>query len=412
MFDSEKIRTEFPIFKNQPELVYLDSAATSLKPESVIAVISDYYSNYSANVHRGIYDLSERATAEYESARRKVAEFCGAKPTELVFTAGATAAANLVIAGYVAPRLGAGDVVISSVAEHHSNFLPLQQLALKSGAELKLLGLAEDYNYDYAQLEVWLREYGERVKCVALSAVSNVLGNQLDTSRVAKLITEHTKAAVFVLDAAQLIGHQQFNFASSGVHFCFFSGHKVLAETGIGVLLAKHELLAAISPTTFGGGTVSEVSEDKLELLPGPQRLEAGTPHISGAISLGAAVDYLHKIGMAEVEQHLAEVSAYARAELEKIEWVKVYGPKSASSAVVSFTAADIHPHDIAAFLNDKHIAVRAGQHCTQILHREVLEIPGTVRVSPYIYNSKADIAKLVTALSECINYYTELRGG
>lgn len=404
-------KNDFPIFKNYPELVYLDSAATSQKPQRVLDRILDFYTRANANVHRGIYLLSEKATEEYETAREKVAAFLSVNKEEIIFTSGTTEAANLISHSHLSTHVKAGDLILSSVAEHHSNFLPLQRISNQIGAELKLINLSADQDLDYQQLSEIIAEAKDRLKVVALSAVSNVLGFKLDLAKLTSLVRQYSPRAVIIIDAAQAVGHFPFNPAAADIDFAFFSGHKLFAETGIGVLWGKKALLDLMPPFHVGGGMIANVTTERTTYAPVPVRFEAGTPHISGAISLAAAVDYISSIGIDQIESYLNTLSEKLLAQLGNIDGITILGPRDANkrSSVISFTVEGIHPHDVAQFLSDKNIAVRAGHHCTQILHKDVFDISGSVRASLHIYNDESDIDRFIEAISQCVKYYQQL---
>lgn len=405
----DTIKRDFPIFKTYPDLVYLDSAATSQKPQVVIDAIVDFYTKYNSNVHRGIYKLSELATERYEAARSTVARFLDTSPGQIVFTSGTTASNNIVANSYVSENLDTDSVVITSVSEHHSNFLPLQKAANATGAKLEFVGITADYDFDYETFEALLSKYTSRIKFVGISAISNVLGYKLDLERVIKMVRSFAPEAKISLDAAQLIGHHPFSLSKLDIDFCFFSGHKVLAETGLGVLWFKSNLAKSLKPTILGGGTITEVKRDSVSFRDDQSRFEAGTPHISGAISLATACDYLEAISLEKIEQQQHELTSFALRHLAEIPEVKLLGPGVGNqrSSVISFQVKGLHPHDVAESLDHEGIAVRAGHHCAQILHREYLDLGGTVRVSAHIYNDKTDIERLVAALKNCISTYT-----
>lgn len=408
-----EIKAEFPIFTEYPELVYLDSAATAQKPKSVIKALTVFYERHNANVHRGIYDLSEGATQMYEQARERVANFVGAAPEEVVFTSGSTASSNLIAQSRVTEKLETGDVVLSSTTEHHSNFLPIFVASQKARAKIELIGLADNHQsghlFDWIDCEQKLKKYRDQVKFIALSSVSNVLGEKLDIARLVELKESYSPSAEIILDLAQQVGHGEFDFLESGVDFTFFSGHKLLAETGIGVLIGKKAVLAEMPPTFLGGGMIATVSSNEFSTAPPPQRFEAGTPHISGVISLASACEFLTNLpgGLAAVEDHEHQLSQRALDILTEIPAIKILGPTAAENrgGLVAFTVEGVHPHDLAELLNSKNIAVRAGHHCAQILHRETLDINASTRVSFHVYNSVEDIEKFGSALKNTLNF-------
>jgi len=354
-------KADFPIFKNYPGLAYFDSAATSQKPQVVIDSIVDFYLFKNANVHRGIYPLSELATLAYEQARKEVAEFLEVDSREIIFTSGSTAGANMIAQSYLAANLTAGDIIISSVAEHHSNFLPLQRVASTTNSTVKLINLNTDFELDYEMLDDLLKANTNKIKALAFSAVSNVLGIRLNLERIVKLTRKYSPQAKIIIDGAQIVGHHNISLKDLDIDFFFFSGHKIFAATGIGVLWAKEGLLAAMSPYQLGGGMIEKVTEINSTFTEIPERFEAGTPNIEGAISLGAAVKYIANIGIKNIENKLAELSSLLKIELETIPNCKIYGSttNSSQSDIFSFSI-DIHPHDIAQFLGERQVCVRA----------------------------------------------------
>jgi len=408
--DWHRIKTQFPIFQSYPELVYLDSAATSHKPAVVLTAVTDFYSRQNSNVHRGIYDLSELATASYELARVKVANYLGVATREVIFTSGTTASANLVAQSWGAKNVNVGEVILTSLAEHHSNFLPWQLVAQNNNAKLVFTNISSDYDFDYEDFESNLLEFGAKIKVVVLSAVSNVLGYNLDLAKISKAVRTHAPKAKIIIDAAQLVTHSKFTPSLYDLDFAYFSGHKLFAETGIGVLWGKSDLLEQTLPATVGGGMVLSVNREVTTFDEIPQRFEAGTPNIAGAVSLAAAVDYCQELGMDNIEARLHSLTEELVSAMQTIPGLKIYHPEAVSAPVLAFNLEGIHPHDVAGFLNTQHIAVRAGHHCTQILHREILGQTGSVRASLQVYNSAADIAQLARALEDCRNYFSNMK--
>lgn len=404
-------KSQFPIFRHNPELIYLDSAASSQKPQIVIDRITDFYAKENANVHRGIYQLSENATESYESARAAVAKHINANTNEIIFTSGSTASSNLLAMGHLQNILSEGDIVISSVAEHHSNFLPLQQVALRKGAQLKLVGLDDDFGFNYADFEQLLKLNGNKVKVVALSAVTNVTGSITDMTRIRGLLDVYAKAAVLIVDAAQLVGHDRVHVQEMDCDYLFFSAHKLMAETGLGVLYVAERNHSLLSPVSLGGGMVELVEETGIELKAAPQRYEAGTPHISGVLSLAAAIAYLEGIGLEAIATHEKKLTEQLISELLQIPEIHIIGPTKSlknRAGVVAFEVTGIHAHDVAEFLASRHVAVRAGHHCAQLLHRQSLDISSSVRASLHLYNESTDITALVTALKECLAFFAK----
>ncbi len=396
--DVESIRADFPILHQEVDgkrLVYLDSGATSQKPLAVIEAEEEYYRTYNANVHRGVYKLSEEATAKYEAARVKVQRFINARSgKEVLFTANATAALNLVAYAWGRANVREGDVIVFTEMEHHSNIVPWQILAQATGARLEFIHVTDD---GYLNEDDIARVLELRPKLVALTAVSNVLGT---INPVKELTTRfHEVGTTVVIDASQAAPHMPIDVRDWDADFVAFTGHKMLAPTGIGVLYGKRAVLEATPPFLGGGDMIREVHLGNTRYADLPYKFEAGTPNISGAICLGVAVDYLTELGMDRVREHEKELVAYAMQQLSEVPDLKVYGPPAEDhGAALSFTLADIHPHDLAHILDRENIAVRAGHHCAQPL-MERYDIPATTRASFYIYNGHDDVDTLVSAL-------------
>ncbi|MDW8681059.1 cysteine desulfurase [Streptococcus suis] len=402
--DLERIRKDFSILDqvvNDEPLVYLDNAATTQKPQQVLDVLADYYQRDNANVHRGVHTLSERATARYEAARQKVADFIQAKSSkEILFTRGTTTSLNWV-AQFAKEILQPDQEVIISVQEHHSNIIPWQQACQQTGAKLRYVTL-KDGELDVDSLKSML---SEKTKFVSLAHVSNVLGSVAPIGEIAELV--HEVGAYLVVDGAQSVPHMAVNVQELDVDFYAFSGHKMLGPTGIGVLYGKEELLNLMSPVEFGGEMIDFVYEQSATWKELPWKFEAGTPNIAGAIGLGAAVDYLTEIGMDAIQAHEAELVDYVFPKLQAIPGLTIYGSQDLSkrTGVISFNLDDLHPHDVATVLDYEGVAVRAGHHCAQPLLR-YLQVPATVRASFYIYNTKADCDKLVEAIIKTKEFF------
>ncbi|HEL2083063.1 cysteine desulfurase [Streptococcus suis] len=402
--DFERIRKDFSILDqvvNDEPLVYLDNAATTQKPQQVLDVLADYYQKDNANVHRGVHTLSERATARYEAARQKVADFIQAKSSkEILFTRGTTTSLNWV-AQFAKEILQPDQEVIISVQEHHSNIIPWQQACQQIGAKLRYVPL-KDGELDVDSLKSIL---SEKTKFVSLAHVSNVLGGVVPIGEIAELV--HQVGAYLVVDGAQSVPHMAVNVQELDVDFFAFSGHKMLGPTGIGVLYGKEELLNLMSPVEFGGEMIDFVYEQSATWKELPWKFEAGTPNIAGAIGLGAAVDYLTEIGMDAIQAHEAELVDYVFPKLQAIPGLTIYGSQDLSkrTGVIAFNLDDLHPHDVATALDYEGVAVRAGHHCAQPLLR-YLQVPATVRASFYIYNTKADCDKLVEAIIKTKEFF------
>ena len=400
LFDVLALRREFPILQQQVNgkpLAFLDSAASSQKPRRVIACLDEYYERYNANVHRGVYKLSEEATFAFERARGKVARFIGAhSPKEIVFTRNTTEAINLVARAWGDANLRAGDRILLTVMEHHSNLVPWQQLAQRSGAQLEFLPIDGDGRLVLDDLDRQLAG----VKLVALTHQSNMLG----TINPLREITAraHAAGALVLADGAQSVPHMPVNVAELGIDFLAFSGHKMCAPTGIGVLWGRRQLLEAMPPFLGGGSMIRTVTLHEATYADIPARFEAGTPAIGEAIALGEAIDFLTGIGMDKIFAHEQHLLAYALERLAEIGGLRVYGPPttSARGGAVSFTLDGVHPHDIAAVLDGEGLAVRAGHHCCQPLHA-LLDIPATARASFYLYNIPEEVDRLAQALEK-----------
>ncbi|MEE3745959.1 cysteine desulfurase [Streptococcus suis] len=404
MIDFERIRKDFPILDqvvNDESLVYLDNAATTQKPQQVLDVLADYYQKDNANVHRGVHTLSERATARYEAARQKVADFIQAKSSkEILFTRGTTTSLNW-MSQFAKEILQPDQEVIISVQEHHSNIIPWQQACQQTGAKLRYVTL-KDGELDVDSLKSML---SEKTKFVSLAHVSNVLGSVAPIGEIAELV--HQVGAYLVVDGAQSVPHMAVNVQELDVDFYAFSGHKMLGPTGIGVLYGKEELLNLMSPVEFGGEMIDFVYEQSATWKELPWKFEAGTPNIAGAIGLGAAIDYLTEIGMDAIQAHEAELVDYVFPKLQAIPGLTIYGSQDLSkrTGVIAFNLDDLHPHDVATALDYEGVAVRAGHHCAQPLLR-YLQVPATVRASFYIYNTKADCDKLVEAIIKTKEFF------
>ncbi|HSF87719.1 MAG TPA: cysteine desulfurase [Acidimicrobiia bacterium] len=394
------VRDDFPILGRRigdHPLVYLDSAATSQKPQVVIDTVAEYYRNSNANVHRGAYTLSDEATTLYENARTKVANFIGAaRASEVVFTRGTTSSINTVAYGWGLNRLTHGDRIVLTVMEHHSNIVPWQLVAKHTGAELAYLHLDEDYQLDISDLDA---VFDDRTKVLGISGMSNVTGA---IPPLAELIAAaHRVGAIVVVDGAQAVPHMPVDVATLGADFLAFSAHKMLGPTGIGVLWGKTELLEEMEPADGGGEMISDVQLYESRWAPVPHKFEAGTPPIAQAVGFGAAVDYLGKLGMQDVRKHELEITGYALERLSEIPGLTVHGPSDLAKrgGAVSFTLGDIHAHDLATILDEEAgVAIRAGHHCAKPLMRE-MAVNSTARASFYVYTIEDDIDRLVYGL-------------
>ncbi len=406
MLDVNRVRADFPILQRQVHgkpLVYLDNAATSQKPEAVIESMSDYYRHYNANIHRGVHTLAEEATAAYENARRKVGRFINAyRPSEVVFVRNTTEAINLVAMSWGRASVGAGDVIILSLMEHHSNLVPWQLLSQATGARLEFIGLDADGRLELGDLDALLDRYGSRVKLVGISGMSNVLGTINPVGELAARV--HAAGALLLVDGAQSVPHLAVDVRAIGADLLAFSGHKMLGPTGIGVLWGRKEILEAMPPFLGGGDMIKSVHLRESEWNDIPHKFEAGTPNMAQAIGLGVAVDYLSGLGMENVHAHEQAIVAYALERLVEVPNLRIYGPPAAErGGVVTFNLMRngellIHPHDLASILDREGIAIRAGHHCAQPL-MEHYGVPATARASFYVYNTESEVDALVEAL-------------
>ena len=400
----EGIKKDFPVLNqivNDEPLVYLDNAATTQKPLKVLAAIKDYYENDNANVHRGVHTLAERATEKYEAAREKVRHFINAKSTkEVLFTRGTTTSINWV-AQFAGQILKAGDEIVISIMEHHSNIVPWKEVAKKTGAILKFVYL-KDGQLDMDDLR---KKITNQTKFVSIAHVSNVLGTINPVEEITKIAHEH--GAYMVVDGAQSTPHMAIDLQKMDVDFFALSGHKMMGPTGIGVLYGKEELLNQFEPVEFGGEMIDFVYESHSTWTELPWKFEAGTPNIAGAIALGAAIDYIQELGIDQIHQHEIELIDYLMPKLQEIEGLKIYGPKDnvKRGGLIAFNIEGLHPHDVATALDMEGVAVRAGHHCAQPL-LNYLETPATARASFYLYNTKADCDKLVEALKKTKEFF------
>ncbi|MEK1363068.1 cysteine desulfurase [Limosilactobacillus fermentum] len=400
------LRADFPLLDqqvNDEPLVYLDNAATAQRPTPVLKRVLDFYQTDNANVHRGVHTLAERATADYEAARDKVQKFIHAnKREEVIFTKGCTDSLNLVAATYGEQNIQAGDEIVISIMEHHSNLIPWQQLAIKKGATLKYIGLTKEGELDMADAAA---KVTDRTKIVAVTHASNVMGTVTPLKQLAKLAHEH--GAIIVGDGAQAVPHMKVDVTDLDVDFYAFSGHKMMSPTGIGVLYGKQALLEAMPPYQYGGEMIGSVTEQESTWAALPYKFEAGTQNIAGAVGLGAAIDYLTAIGMDRIEVHERELVQTVLPQLLAIEGLTVYGPTDPAkhTGVISFNLGHLHPHDLATALDMEGVAVRAGHHCAQPL-MNYLGLEASARASFYLYNTAADAEKLVSALKEAKEFF------
>jgi len=404
LIDVEAVRKDFPILHqdvNNHPLVYLDNAATTQKPQYVIDAISHYYQNNNANVHRAIHKLGERATLGYENSRKKVAKFIGASSErEIVFTRGTTEAINLVAASWGRKFVSAGDEIILSEMEHHSNIIPWQLLAQEKGATLKYIPFTDEGTLDFKEFEMLL---SKRTKLVAITHMSNVFGTINPIKRIIRMA--HDRSIPVLLDGAQSAPHLPIDVQQLDCDFYAFSGHKMVAPTGIGVLYAKRARLENMGPYQGGGEMINSVWHDRATWNEIPHKFEAGTPNIAGAIGLGSAIDYLQNIGMENIARYEQELTTYALENMMRIPGMRVYGQAPERGGAISFNLGNVHPHDMAQFLDQQGIAVRAGHHCAQLIMQK-LDISATTRASFYFYNTFKEIDYFVEQLIEAQRFF------
>ncbi|WP_138496290.1 cysteine desulfurase [Paenibacillus pinistramenti] len=402
--NSKALKEQFPILNqeiNGHPLVYLDNAATSQKPKAVIDAVKQYYEWENSNVHRGVHTLGSRATEAYEGAREKVARFLHAEDaSQIIFTRGTTTALNLVASSYGPAHVGIGDEIVITEMEHHSNLIPWQQLAIRTGATLKYIPMQPDGHIELADVEATITP---KTKIVAINYVSNVLGVVNPVKEIAAIA--HRNGGIIVIDGAQSTPHMKIDVQELDCDFYAFSGHKMCAPTGIGALYGKKELLEGMEPIEFGGEMINDVGLYESTWKELPWKFEGGTPIIAGAVGLGAAIDFLEGIGMEAVAEHERKLANYAMERLAGIEGLTLYGPKKREVGLITFNLEDVHPHDVATVLDSYGIAVRAGHHCCQPLMRW-LKATATARASFYLYNTEEDIDRLVDGLIQTKEYF------
>ena len=397
--DVARWRDDFPILQEtiggQP-LVYLDNAATTQKPQSVLAAEADYYRHTNANVHRGVHTLSQRATDQYEAARGKIARFINAAGSnEIIYVRGATEAINLIAQSFARPRLKPGDEILISAMEHHSNIVPWQMVCAQTGALLKVVTINDAGEFEFDSFE---RLLGPRTRLVAVTQLSNALGSIVPIERVIELA--HSQGVAVLIDGAQAIAHLTVDVRALDCDFYAFSGHKIYGPTGIGVLYGKAALLDAMPPYQGGGDMIRTVTFEKTEYNELPYKFEAGTPNIAGAIGLGAALDYVGAIGIATIAAHERDLLDYATRQVSAIPGLTIVGSARDKASIVSFTLAGTHPHDIGTILDHRGVAIRAGHHCAMPVMQR-FGLSGTARASFALYNTRAEVDTLVAALHQ-----------
>ena len=402
--NSEEIKKDFPIFNNR-DVVYLDSGATSQRPSCVIDAIDEFYKNKNANPHRGAYELSIEATDVYETTRDKIANFINAMHSEeVIFTKNASEALNLIAYSYGLDNLKNGDEVVISIMEHHSNLVPWQFVTKKTEAKLKYMYINDEYELSDDEIK---SKITSNTKIVGITHVSNVLGTVNKVKDIIKYA--HKMGAIVIVDASQSIPHMRIDVQDLDCDFLVFSGHKMMGPLGIGILYGKKRLLSNMNPFLMGGDMIEYVYEDKTTFAPLPNKFEAGTQNVEGVVGLGAAIDYIEKIGYDTIANIEEEILEYAKSELAKLDFVETYYTpnKENHASVISFNIKGVHPHDLATILDSEGVAVRAGDHCAQPLIR-YLKLPATCRASFYIYNTKDDVDKLVEALKKAYNMFSK----
>ena len=408
MYDINSVRKDFPILHqkiNGHDLVYLDNAATSQKPKSVIDELVNYYSSYNANVHRGAHTLAVKATVAYEEAREKIAAFINApSPENIIFVRITTEAINLIAHTWAMDNIREGDRIVSTEIEHHSNLVPWQHVANTQNATLELIKIDSNYELDLSELDQIINS---KTRLVALTHMSNVLGTIVPV----KTVVEAAKKvdAKVLIDGAQSVPHMRVDVQDIGCDFFTFSGHKMLGPTGIGVLYVSTTILKELNPFLRGGEMVLEVTYDRASWAPPPMKFEAGTPNIADAIGLGVAVDYLNEIGMDMVRQHEVSITNYALERFHELEEITTYGPNDTNirGGVISFYIDDVHPHDISQVLDSLGIAIRAGHHCAMPLVKSKLHVPATARASFYLYNTEREVDLLIDGLKKTMEYFS-----
>ena len=404
MLDIDSIRKDFPFLEaenGENPLVYFDNASTTQKPIQVLNKLDQFYRKSNANVHRGVYRLSQRATDAYENARKNIAGFINAKDDRsIIFTRGTTESINLVAYAWAQQQLKPGDEILVTEMEHHSNLVPWQITAERTGAVLKYIPLNDDLELDLEKPEKY---FTPKTKVFALIHKSNALGKLNPVQRLIR--HAKTVGAITVVDGAQSVPHTTVDVQQLGCDFFAFSGHKMLGPTGVGILFGKPELLESMEPFQSGGEMIEKVTMTHSTWNDIPWKFEAGTPNIAQAVGLGKAIDFLQNISMKKVEEHIGELTEYGMKKLNEINGVRIYNKKNIHGGIISFNVDGVHPHDLAQFLDQDNIAIRTGHHCTQPIMKK-LGVSGTARISFYIYNTKEEIDKLCSCMKSTLNYF------
>ena len=398
----KEIKKDFPLLENN-KITYLDSGATTQKPIQVIKAVEEFYQKYNANPHRGAYSLSVEATEQYENTRTKIAKFINAKHREeIIFSKNATESLNLIAYSYGLDNLKKDDEVVISIMEHHSNLVPWQKMTKQTGSKLNYMYINENFELTDEEIE---SKITDRTKIVGITHVSNVLGTINNVKKIIKYA--HKKGAIVIVDASQSIPHMKIDVQDLDADFLVFSGHKMLAPLGIGVLYGKKELLNKMNPFLMGGDMIEYVYEQETTFAPLPNKFEAGTQNVEGVIGLGAAIEYIENLGYDKIQELEKEVVSYARQELSKLDYLTLYltPNEEKHSSVIPFNINGVHPHDVASILDSEGVCVRSGNHCAQPLMR-FLGIDSTCRASFYFYNTKEDVDRLVKALDKAYNMF------
>ena len=397
-------KDDFPILKNR-DIAYLDSGATTQKPIQVIKTLEEFYEKYNANPHRGAYTLSIEATKIYEDTRTKIAKFINAKHREeIIFSKNATESLNLIAYSYGMDNLKKDDEVVISIMEHHSNLVPWQKVTKATGSKLNYMYIDDNFELSDEEIE---SKITDKTKIVGITQISNVLGTINNVKKIIKYA--HKRGAIVIVDASQSIPHMKIDVQDLDADFLVFSGHKMLAPLGIGVLYGKREILNKMEPFLMGGDMIEYVYEQNTTFAPLPNKFEAGTQNVEGVVGLGAAIDYIENLGYDKIQEIEKEVVSYARQELSKLDYLTLYMTpnKEKHSSVISFNIKGVHPHDVASILDSEGVCVRSGNHCAQPLMR-FLGIDSTCRASFYFYNTKEDVDKLVKALNKAYNMFSK----
>lgn len=395
------VKKDFPVLVNNPNLSYLDTGATALKPYQVINKLEEYYKEYGVNVNRGVYKLSYQATLEYEETRTLTAKFLNAKEKEIVFTKGATTSLNMVALGFGMNYINEGDEIITSELEHHSNVLPWVNVAKKKNATIKYIPLDSTGRIT---IEGFLQVLSEKTKVIALTYVSNVMGYITPIKEIIKIA--HEKGIIVVVDAAQAVPHMKIDVKELDCDFLAFSAHKMMGPTGFGILYGKYKYLKQMEPIEYGGDMIDTVEKYENEAKDAPFKFEAGTPAIAEAIAFKEAIKYIEEVGYENIQAHEAELLNYAKEKLKDIEGITIYN-KDAETGIISFNVNKAHPHDVATIFDEHEVCLRAGHHCAQLITKW-LECIGTLRACIYIYNDYQDIDKFIEAVKEAVKYFEE----